>query len=108
MSNSAPYSKALLGSLLRDVSRSFYLTLRILPGAVRQQIGLAYLLARATDTIADKYGVEVGEDWLARAQLATTRLENGCTGSFASADGLVLTNNHCTCTNNHSTCTNKY
>jgi farnesyl-diphosphate farnesyltransferase len=29
------------------------LTLRILPRAVRPQIGLAYLLARATDTIAD-------------------------------------------------------
>jgi farnesyl-diphosphate farnesyltransferase len=40
-------------SLLRDVSRSFYLTLRVLPGAIRPQIGLAYLLARTTDTIAD-------------------------------------------------------
>jgi farnesyl-diphosphate farnesyltransferase len=39
--------------LLRDVSRSFYLTLRLLPRAVRTQIGLAYLLARTTDTIAD-------------------------------------------------------
>jgi len=43
----------LLTSTLRDVSRSFYLTLRWLPGAVRPQIGLAYLLARTTDTIAD-------------------------------------------------------
>lgn len=43
----------LLTSLLRDVSRSFYLTLRILPSGVRRPIGLAYLLARATDTIAD-------------------------------------------------------
>ncbi len=42
-----------LQSLLRDTSRSFYLTLRILPRAVRPQVGLAYLLARATDTIAD-------------------------------------------------------
>src|SRR5512134_842625 len=43
----------LLTSLLRDVSRSFYLTLRVLPRAIRPQIGLAYLLARTTDTIAD-------------------------------------------------------
>jgi farnesyl-diphosphate farnesyltransferase len=49
---SAPASD-LLTSLLRDVSRSFHLTLRILPAAVRPQIGLAYLLARTTDTIAD-------------------------------------------------------
>src|SRR5215472_16935160 len=39
--------------LLRDVSRSFYLTLRVLPARIRPQIGLAYLLARTTDTIAD-------------------------------------------------------
>src|SRR6266404_9831745 len=43
----------LLTSLLKEVSRSFYLTLRILPGKVRPQIFLAYLLARTTDTIAD-------------------------------------------------------
>jgi farnesyl-diphosphate farnesyltransferase len=43
----------LLGPLLKDVSRSFYLTLRVLPQKIRSQIGLAYLLARTTDTIAD-------------------------------------------------------
>lgn len=43
----------LLTTLLRDVSRSFYVTLRLLPRGVRPQIGIAYLLARATDTIAD-------------------------------------------------------
>ncbi len=43
----------LLGPLLRDVSRSFYLTLRVLPRPIRAQIGIAYLLARATDTLAD-------------------------------------------------------
>lgn len=51
----------LLTKLLRDVSRSFYLTLRILPKAIRPQIGLAYLLARATDTIADTGAVSVEE-----------------------------------------------
>jgi len=48
-----PPDRELLGDLLKRVSRSFYLTLRALPGSVRRQIGLAYLLARATDTIAD-------------------------------------------------------
>jgi farnesyl-diphosphate farnesyltransferase len=42
-----------LNELIRATSRSFYLTLRVLPGAIRPQIGLAYLLARTTDTIAD-------------------------------------------------------
>jgi farnesyl-diphosphate farnesyltransferase len=44
-------------TLLRDVSRSFYLTLRVLPPSIRPQISLAYLLARATDTIADTKAV---------------------------------------------------
>ena len=39
--------------LLRGVSRSFYLSIRLLPGALRQPIAVAYLLARATDTLAD-------------------------------------------------------
>jgi farnesyl-diphosphate farnesyltransferase len=43
----------LLTSLLKEVSRSFYLTMRVLPRAIRPQISLAYLLARTTDTIAD-------------------------------------------------------
>ena len=42
-----------LNSLLKATSRSFYLTLRVLPRAIRPQIGLAYLLARTADTIAD-------------------------------------------------------
>jgi len=45
--------RVLPGELLKATSRSFYLTLRVLPAAVRPQIGLAYLLARTTDTIAD-------------------------------------------------------
>jgi farnesyl-diphosphate farnesyltransferase len=44
---------ALLGDLLRQVSRSFYLSLAILPGPLREPVGLAYLLARAADTVAD-------------------------------------------------------
>ncbi len=39
--------------ILRSVSRSFYLTLAILPANIREQVGLAYLLARAADTLAD-------------------------------------------------------
>jgi farnesyl-diphosphate farnesyltransferase len=39
--------------LLKEVSRSFYLTLRVLPASIRSQISLAYLLARTSDTIAD-------------------------------------------------------
>lgn len=43
----------LLGPLLKGVSRSFYLTMRVLPPGMRDPVGEAYLLARAADTIAD-------------------------------------------------------
>lgn len=43
----------LTGQLLKRVSRSFYLSLAVLPAAVRPTLGIAYLLARAADTIAD-------------------------------------------------------
>ena len=43
----------LLGPVLKDTSRAFYLTLRVLPGNLRIPLGLAYLLARTADTIAD-------------------------------------------------------
>ncbi len=47
------------GPLLASVSRSFYLSIRILPKNVRAPVGLAYLLARASDTIADCSGLPV-------------------------------------------------
>lgn len=49
----SPNPAPLLTDLLARVSRSFYTTLRVLPGSIRRQISLAYLLARASDTIAD-------------------------------------------------------
>jgi farnesyl-diphosphate farnesyltransferase len=47
--------------LLKRNSRSFYLTLRVLPRAIRPQISLAYLLARTSDTIADTEIVSPGQ-----------------------------------------------
>jgi len=42
-----------LWQLLKGVSRSFYLSVRFLPSRIRPAIALGYLLARASDTIAD-------------------------------------------------------
>ena len=71
----------LLNDLLRDVSRSFFLTLRLLPRAVRHQIGLAYLLARATDTIADSGAIPV-EQRLTKLQELKTRIATGSNERF--------------------------
>ena len=64
-----PDATPLLTDLLKAVSRSFYLTMRVLPGGVRPQIGLAYLLARTTDTIADTELVPVEKRLQALAEL---------------------------------------
>ena len=45
--------------------------------------------------VKEKLGVDITDAWLDHARLATTRLESGCTGSFISPDGLILTNHHC-------------
>lgn len=44
--------------ILKSVSRSFYLSIRLLPVEMREPISLGYLLARASDTLADTEGLE--------------------------------------------------
>ncbi len=54
MPNLSPVdSNRLLTDVLKSVSRSFYLSIRILPRGMREPVAVAYLLARAADTIAD-------------------------------------------------------
>src|SRR5258708_37115404 len=45
--------EAELFTLLKGVSRSFYISVRFLPRRIRMAVALGYLLARASDTIAD-------------------------------------------------------
>jgi V8-like Glu-specific endopeptidase len=45
--------------------------------------------------LARKYGVQVTDQWLQDLQRSVVRLETGCTGSFVSPEGLILTNHHC-------------
>ena len=68
--------RRLLGATLRDVSRSFYLSIRALPGGLREPVGLAYLLARAADTIADTAPLRP-DDRLRLLLLFRSQLEDG-------------------------------
>lgn len=45
--------------LLKPVSRSFYISIRLLPKALREPVALGYLLARTSDTIADSSVIDV-------------------------------------------------
>src|ERR1041384_8498274 len=51
-------SQHLETAILGSVSRSFYLSIRFLPGDLREPVALAYLLARTTDTIADTVQID--------------------------------------------------
>jgi Peptidase S46 len=44
--------------------------------------------------IKKKYGFDVTDEWLKKVQMASVRFNNGGSGSFVSANGLVLTNYH--------------
>lgn len=54
--------------------------------------------------IEKSLGVRIDRDWLDRVRQSVVRL-SGCTGSFVSGDGLILTNHHCVegCLAQHST-----
>src|SRR5437868_4660646 len=76
-------AKELGGAILKSVSRSFYISVRLLPKRLREPVGLAYLLARATDTVADTTEIPA-----AFRKEALGVLSSAIQGS-ASADGIV-------------------
>jgi len=63
--------------VLRDVSRSFYLSLRLLPAKMRPACGLGYLLARLSDTVADapEAPIALRRQWLGALRKAYLNAE---------------------------------
>ena len=47
------------------------------------------------DAVKEKYGVDITDDWLTSVRSSVARLDGGCSASFVSETGLVLTNHHC-------------
>ena len=76
-----------IDSLLKESSRSFYLTLKTLPPRIRPQIGLGYLLARIADTLADSKGGPTDQRLLALEQF-NERIQ-GRTGALPNLTALA-------------------
>jgi len=76
------YGPVEIQALLKQVSRSFFLTLRALPRSIRKPISIAYLLARASDTIADTHLIEISRRRAALLQLRKS-IQEACAGGPA-------------------------
>jgi farnesyl-diphosphate farnesyltransferase len=76
--------------LLKGVSRSFYLSIRLLPRPLREPVGVGYLLARATDTIADAPGLSAGERLAALDMLQASFMEAGPVPRLPQASGATV------------------
>jgi farnesyl-diphosphate farnesyltransferase len=69
-----PVTSRTLDCILKGVSRSIFLTLKVAPGPVRRQLGVGYLFCRAADTIADTRLLS-RESRLARLRLFRSQFE---------------------------------
>jgi hypothetical protein len=76
-------------------SRSLLLLLTALSAVVlRADDGMWLLNNPPLKDLKEKHGFEATSTWLEHVQKSSVRFNNGGSGSFASADGLVVTNHH--------------
>ncbi|HEX2568495.1 MAG TPA: S46 family peptidase [Polyangia bacterium] len=64
-------------------------------GAVRADEGMWTYNNFPKDKFKARYGYVPDDKWLEHMRLSSARLAGGCSGSFVSEGGLVMTNHHC-------------
>lgn len=70
------------------------ITLGSLPMTARSDEGMWLLNEPPRELLKSKYGFDLTDAWLEHARLASIRFNNGGSGSFVSANGLIITNHH--------------
>ncbi|NPD68789.1 S46 family peptidase [Lichenicola cladoniae] len=63
--------------------------------AARADEGMWTMDNLPTRQLKQRYGFTPSAEWISRVTQASARLTLGCSASFVSADGLVMTNHHC-------------
>ena len=63
-------------------------------GIARADEGMWLINQPPRELLKNKYNFEISKAWLEKVQKASIRFNNGGSGSFVSADGLVVTNHH--------------
>ena len=64
-------------------------------GAAMADEGMWTMDHLPTKQMQQRYGFTPSQQWIDLVQHAALRLAEGCSGSFVSANGLVMTNHHC-------------
>jgi len=67
----------------------------MIPGAVIAAEGMWTLDNLPTSRLQAEYRFAPGREWVDHVMRASARIAGGCSASFVSKDGLVMTNHHC-------------
>lgn len=67
----------------------------LLSATARADEGMWTLNGFPAAKVEKKYGFRATSEWLDHVRMSSARLARGCSGSFVSANGLVMTNHHC-------------
>jgi len=84
------WKKTLPGAVLALVASLWIAT----SNSIRADEGMWTLDNPPTKYLKERYGFEPDSAWLKNVQLSAVRFNDGGSGSFVSAEGLVLTNHH--------------
>ena len=83
---------------LSALASAVALALAVAPARAQDELGLGKMWTFERPPLAyleREYGLKPDEAWWNRMRLASLRFGRGCSASFVSPNGLILTNHHC-------------